>query len=331
MVDKEQLVDVKITKINKKEYIKRGYATEETEYESIVKVPLYDVYKGSKLYIEAVCDNPECGKHYKILIGNYNKILEQEDIRNFCKDCASIKQKEVLIKKYGVDNPFKIEEVKEKIKNTNLEKYGVEHIAQSKEFQEKRFKTNLEKYGCITPLGNKEVIKKGKETLKEHYGVDNPSQSDEIQTKIRESYYEKGNYKISSQQLVINEYLKGELNYPFKRYSLDIAFPNEKIDVEYNGGGHNLQVKLGTITESKFIQNETYRKKQLYSENWKIITFISPSNKVLTKEETINSFKSAKNYFIQEQRHWVEIYIEEKKIKTSQFEMDLENFIKKYL
>ena len=86
---------------------------------------------------------------------------------------------------------------------------------------------------------------------------------------------------------------------------MDIAFPNEKIDVEYNGGGHNLQVKLGTITESKFIQNETYRKKQLYSENWKIITFISPSNKVLTKEETINSFKSAKNYFIQEQRHWV--------------------------
>lgn len=328
MVDINQLVDVKINKINKKEYIKRGYITDQIEYGTIVKIPFYDIYKGSKLYIEAICDNPSCKKHYKISIGNYNAILKEDDKRNFCKKCSVIKKRDIFLKKYGVESTFLVPEIKEKIKETFLTKYGVEHISKSKDFQEKRFQSNIKKYGSKTPFGNKTIREKSKETLKEHYGVENPSQSDIIQNKIRESYFYKNSGKVSSQQIKMNEYLQGILNYPFKRYSLDIAFPDKKIDVEYNGGGHNLQVKFGNITENKFIQIENFRKKQLYKEGWKIITFISPKSKIFGREETINIFNSAINFLEKENKHWVEIYIDENKIITSQYTTSISDFLK---
>ena len=42
------------------------------------------------------------------------------------------KQKETNLKKYGVDNPFKLKEVQDQIKQTNLNKYGFENVSKSK-------------------------------------------------------------------------------------------------------------------------------------------------------------------------------------------------------
>lgn len=57
------------------------------------------------------------------------------------------KARQTFLEKYGVDNPFKSEEVKEQIKKTNLEKYGTEFSFQSDFVKEKIRKTNLDRYG----------------------------------------------------------------------------------------------------------------------------------------------------------------------------------------
>ena len=56
---------------------------------------------------------------------------------------ASDKFKETCIKKYGVDNPIKLPEIREKIKQTNLEKYGYENPMSSDEIKEKCLIQNL--------------------------------------------------------------------------------------------------------------------------------------------------------------------------------------------
>lgn len=113
----------------------------------------------------------------------------------------------------------------------------------SEGIKEKIRQTNLERYGCENPLG-----------------------SDLVKEKIARTKYENGTQNSSKQQNYFHDILGGKLNYPFKHYYIDIAFPNDKIAVEYNGGGHDLSVKLGNITESKFKQLETFRKKQLYAD-----------------------------------------------------------------
>lgn len=52
------------------------------------------------------------------------------------------KRKKTCIEKYGVDNPFKSQEIKDKIARTNLSKFGVEHPAQNKAVRAKMEATN---------------------------------------------------------------------------------------------------------------------------------------------------------------------------------------------
>ena len=324
MVDINQKVEIKLNKINIKEYKKRGY---EGELGDKIIVNYKDLYKASKVYIEAVCDNPNCQKHYKITINNYKNILNQEDKRNFCKECSILKAKDTFLRRYGKSSPFEVKEIRDKAKKTVQKKYGVDYITN---FQKRKIETNLKKYGSPSPLGNEQIIKKSKKTLYKNYNVDNPSQSNIIQSKIRNSFNANGTQKSSKSQRKLCEYLKGELNYPFLRYNLDVAFPKEKIDIEYNGGGHNLTVKLGEKTEQEFQKLENFRRKQLYLNGWKIITFISPKNKLPSEEECLKIYEIAKEYFKKEDRHWLEYYIDEDYVKTSQFLLSTQNFIKKY-
>jgi hypothetical protein len=81
------------------------------------------------------------------------------------------RRKQTNLAKYGHENAFGSDQIKEKIKRINLEKYGVENPMQNKEVKEKLQNTFIEKYGCPVPLvGNAEVLKKVKKTNLERYG-----------------------------------------------------------------------------------------------------------------------------------------------------------------
>lgn len=118
------------------------------------------------------------------------------------------KSKQTCLARYGVDNPNKLESVRNKIKNTNLNKYGVsvscnqknmiEHNKQVKierygsvNNHKKAVETNLQKYGVKAPLQNAEIFNKKTATCINKYGAPNTFASDEIKDKIQQTCLER--------------------------------------------------------------------------------------------------------------------------------------------
>lgn len=61
------------------------------------------------------------------------------------------------------DNPARVADINEGIRNTNLERYGVEYTFQIPEARQKGKQTSLERYGYEYAMMNKDVAKKSKE------------------------------------------------------------------------------------------------------------------------------------------------------------------------
>jgi len=133
--------------------------------------------------------------------------------------------RQTCLKIYGVDNPSKSDEVKERIRETMLERYGVEWAMQYKEFCDKAKETNIRRNGGMhnltkpeirkmasdafedkykTTLGRvPEIQEKSRETTRKRYGVDYPLQSKEIQEKIKISNLERYGVENSMQRLEV--------------------------------------------------------------------------------------------------------------------------------
>lgn len=98
------------------------------------------------------------------------------------------KRKATNLEKFGVENTFQSEELKEKGRQTNLERYGCEApVQQNAEIRAKREATNLERYGATNPFASKKVQHKIRETLFDLYGTCNPQQVPEIRQKTQET------------------------------------------------------------------------------------------------------------------------------------------------
>lgn len=218
--------------------------------------------------------------------------------------------------RYGTNFPSQTEAIKEKVRETNRVKYGADYYTQTAESKHRFAQTCLKKYGVATPLQSDTVKQKIKETCMARYGCANPSSTPAVRQKVAQTKYANSSQTSSRQQRYLHDVVGGEFNYPFGRYFLDIAFPDQKIAVEYNGSGHDLSVRLGQITENKFIQNETYRKKQLYAGKWRLITWISHSDKLPSAEQIRHLHNFAMSLL--QERHWVEIDLDHDLVRTSQ-------------
>lgn len=214
--------------------------------------------------------------------------------------------------KYGVTNTSKLDSVKEKVKQSNREKFGVDYPMQSKEFMDRFVATSLEKYGTKYPCQNEEVKTKIKKTNIQRYGFENPIQNKDVLQKSIDSRYKHGNFTCSKNQYKLFELIGGKLNYPFEKFILDIAFPDEKIAVEWDGSGHDLSVRLGKISREQFIRNENYRNIFLFKNNWKLIRFIS--KKDIFPKNIIPIFDFCKKY-IKNGGHKIIVDIDDNYIK----------------
>ena len=65
----------------------------------------------------------------------------------YCFDCKSVSIKDGVNLKYGVDNVFQLNLVKDKTRKTCRKLYGVDHHLQNKEILDKQKRTNQELYG----------------------------------------------------------------------------------------------------------------------------------------------------------------------------------------
>lgn len=199
---------------------------------------VYKLYITQNLRKKELCEIFKCSMSVIDRFLNKNKIQKQIDKQIECR-------KKGCLEKYGVDNPSKAEEIKQKKidtcrqhfgvdhslqskdvrdkgKETIKEKYGVEYISQSAEIQEKIKQTNLKKYGVERYVN----LKKAQETNLKKYGVRCSLQNEEIKEKMKNTVLERYGVEFVAQNEQIKEKIK-KTN--LERYGTTCTLSNEGI------------------------------------------------------------------------------------------------------
>jgi len=154
-----------------------------------------------------------------------------------------------------------------------------------------------------------------------NFGFKSPLQNPEIREKARQTLYKNGTAPCSNQQKYIHNLIGGELNYPVKTSSLDIAFPEEMIYLEYDGGGHKNNIIYGNVTEEEFVKRERNRTYGLYRSGWKDIRIISPQDNLPSDSKLLEILSYARTY-LNQNHHYIKFDIDNSKIINSQGEFD---------
>jgi len=177
----DKFVDVNITVRNITYFKEKGY---EPILNEKLKIDVIDLARNSRLKVQIKCS--ECG-----IINNlpYHKCLDNIERYGFytCKKCSTIKKKITFINNYGVDNPMKCDEIKQKGKDTKKEKYGDENYNNLEKYKE----TCIKKYGTNCALSVPQIRKKINKTCLEKYGTINASESPIVRNKIKNTKKEK--------------------------------------------------------------------------------------------------------------------------------------------
>ena len=252
-----------------------------------------------------------------------------------------LKMMDTNIDRYGYKNVFQNEKIKDKSKETNIKKYGTEYYSQTDEGREriseawrsfsddkiseiinKRKQTSLKKYGTDSYTKTDEYIRKTINTNMQRYGVKYSIQNNQVRAKAYKTFVKNGSIPCSSQQKYLYDLLGGELNYFTGRCFLDIAFPNDMIYIEYDGGGHDLDVKLGNLTQEEFNRKETKRYFALKNEGWKMIRIKSSYDKMPVDIEIVALIERSKKLL--DKYNWVEINIDEAILKVYDYVENLD-------
>ena len=204
-------------------------------------------------------------------------------------------------KNYGenITNPFQAESIKNKIKDTLKEKYGenIINISQVKEIQDKIKATFKERYGAENPMQCKEIQDKAKVTNLERHGVEYPTQNEEIKNKALDSFQFNGTGPCSRQQKYIHFLIGGALNKRVCNSLVDICFEEEKIAIEYDGGGHFLGDKMNgnKIPSKEALLKEKNREDFVVNKGYKVIRFIATKDRIPSDEVILNLIEEFKN------------------------------------
>jgi hypothetical protein len=206
------LIDGKFSGRTNENYIKKNYKEDWDRINEFSLLYGYDKLKWIIKIYNFLFDIKEipkcfCGKNVNFK-GNINQIYHI-----FCsKKCSTTstakKRMDTLKvnnnKKYGVNNVFELDNVKEKIKKTNLENYGFVYANQSNEVKNKIKKTNLERYGFGCCLLNDNTKIKTKKTNLDKYGFEYCFKNKNIQNKIKITNLERYGVEYVSQNVDIH-------------------------------------------------------------------------------------------------------------------------------
>ena len=167
------------------------------------------VHEGNKKYYDkwmGIKENRFCK-----IYGNENKFVRSSYgyTNGCCKKHMNIlgydNRKNHLLKNRGVGNPFQLDGIKEKIKQTTFEKYGNKNYRNI----EKAKQTYLDKHGVDHNFKDPKIIEKRKQTWLKNWGVDNPFKSKDIQKKIINTNINKfGVYNVMQNDKIFHKAFK---------------------------------------------------------------------------------------------------------------------------
>lgn len=284
----EQTLHIKPPNNNIGYYKNLGYIPDEHGY---IDVDVHDLQPKSTRKVKCKCDY--CGEIIDVVYANYKTSIKKVVPKTACKKCIPQKRAECNLINYGHENPSQFPGYLEAIQKTNLERYGKPYYMQTEEYKKRYVNTVQKKYGC-----------------------DNVSQVKEIREKVVNTFFKNNSIKSSRQQRYICNLYNGILNYPIGIYSADILI-NNNIIVEYNGGGHSLDVKVGNITEEERKNKDLRRYYALKKQGYKMITIVSNKDYIPNDDILLYMKDIGVELLKQEDCHWVEFNIDENKMRHS--------------
>lgn len=259
-----------------------------------IRVKIGDLPKCSTIRVSVLCDM--CNEEVmSVVYENYISVIEKSGTY-VCKKCAYKKVKQTVRDRYGVDSVLQFDDFQKKIKKTMIAKYNAEYALQN------------------------DVLKnRARETTKKRYGVEHALQSPEIRQKVNETLCKNGIRKTSSQQLYLQYLYGGEINYPIKYYAADICLIEEKLCIEYDGGGHFLSCVIGDMTKEEFNQREIIRSNIIKREGYKQMRIISSKDLLPSDETLFQILEYTKEYFLKNpDRSWIEFNIDSSTVHNAE-------------
>ncbi len=151
--------------------------------------------------------------------------------------------------KYGVENLFQSEQIKNRIKQTWKNKYGVNHPNKSDIQKHKIKSTKKERYGDET-YNN---VNKSQKTCLEKYGVTNPNKLKEIRDKIKKTSIEKYGVESFTQT---KEYKEKTIKTNLKKYGVEN--PNQSPEFQSNLQKKSYKFKSYILPSGKEIKVQGY-------------------------------------------------------------------------
>lgn len=318
MLVENQVFIIKITRQNIEWYQSKGYLC---ELRDLIEVNATDLTPKNDRRINIICDY--CGIEFDRRFADHTFIMSKDiiDNKDSCIGCRQLKQDQSFFDKHGVKNPFELESTKVKIKESNLEKYGVENPMYSDEVKDKLKQSCMDKYGVDNPSKSEEVKQKIVDTMQERFGVDNIMELEEYRMKIANTLSKNNSVATSKQQIYLHNLFGGTLNYSEYTPILDIAFPEINTYLEYNGGGHNLRVKLGQMTKEEFRNKELRRYHYLKEKGWSAI-FIDSDTDLLPSDEILLELLNMGRGFLLSGERWVKFDFDNGKIIFNKNKID---------
>ena len=287
-------------------YRNKGY---EFKCGNNIDVAIEDLSETSRAIVDCNCDY--CGKLVQMEYQYYCKFVNTPTHKVCCANCRSKKRSESNMIVYGVPNLMMLKEKQEKSKNTLYNNYGVTNPSYSAEIRERMQDTCYKKYNASSPLQSPIIQEKISGSVKRIYGCDNVFKNEDIKKKIRVKRYNNQSIPTSNQQLYLNKLYGGILNGIISRYSCDIVLEDEKLGVEYDGGGHLLSVKLGDKTKEQFDQEQIVRDNQIKRAGYKIIRIISRKDYLPSDNVLLQMLTYARTYFTENpSRTWISFDID---------------------
>ena len=276
-------------------------------------------YENSNSLLEIKCN---CGKPFETTYKMFSRKIGAKDK---CDDCALINFKKLNKIPYNeVYDLFKIENC---ILLTSEQEYYTTPDDDNKLSYKCSCGNNKPSFISLAHFKGGErcrscLRQRVKDTNLKNNGVEYPMQNPEIKERNRQSLYKNGTARCSRQQKYIHNLIGGKLNYPFKGSSLDVAFPDEMIYLEYDGSGHRMSVTLGTFTEKEFIKRERNRTYGLLRSGWKEIRIISEKDDLIPSDQKLLEILLYARTYLNQNHHYIKFDIDNSKIINSQGEFD---------
>lgn len=193
--------------------------------------------------LEGTCTANECTQMFR---KTFHRLYAFNSYCAFhAKECGKDKMKATNVERYGVENVFSADTIKQKIKEnrdidyfkqrmrqSTREKYGVNSVFELAHVREKIFKTNIEKYGVPYPIQSTDVKERSRQSFKNKWGVENPMQCPVLRGKIAKTNVEKYGYEHPMQNAAIFEKCKKSC---FKLH--DFKLPSGKV-IQLQGYEH---------------------------------------------------------------------------------------------